>query len=395
MRTREVMIIGAGKIGRGYLADVFTNEGFHLIFVNGKPDTIDKLNEAGKYTIFTTVDGVATSRLISGYEAYSSSRDFDKVVERLSQIDLACVALYPNAYESVADVIAGATKKRMQDGVKEPLNICMFVNYVFTGRLMKEKVNARLNDEEKAYFKDHIGIIDSLTRRNGSQPTDEMLAQDPLCISTGAGNILPVGDEFVGGRPSDIKAMQFVDKAEGRLVLKVWCGNVQHCTQANIGQFKGYTYIYESMADPYVQKMCAGIAQEACDVVQKMYDFSDEDMYSSRHRDYEAAIRNRVPDRLTRVAADPLRKLSRNERYIGPAMKCFEYGIVPYYLSRGAAYELIFHNDADASAVKMHQMIDELGVEEALWQISGLKKEVPHEKALHELIIKNYYEIIG
>ena len=394
MRTREVMIIGAGKIGRGYLADNFDDQGFHLVFVNGRPDTIDALNKAGKYTIFTTENGEVSRKVVSGFEAYSSKRDFDKVVERLSQIDLACVALYPNAYESVADVIAGATKKRMADGVEEPLNICMFVNFVFTGRLMKEKVAQRLNDAEKEYFKTHIGIIDSLTKRNGSQPTEEMLAEDPLCISTGPGKILAVGDEFVGEKPTDITNMQFVDKAEGRLVLKVWCGNVQHCTQANIGQFKGYDYIYEACADPYIQKICGGIAKEACAVVQKMYDFSDEDMAPSLNRNYAETIANKIPDFVTRVAADPLRKLSRNERYIGPACECFKMGIVPYYLARGAAYELIFHNEKDASAVKMHQMIDELGVEEALWQISGLNKDIPHENALHQLIIKQYEEIL-
>ena len=47
MRNKEIAIIGAGKIGRGYLADLFSRAGYHLIFINGSPVTIDKLRAQG------------------------------------------------------------------------------------------------------------------------------------------------------------------------------------------------------------------------------------------------------------------------------------------------------------------------------------------------------------
>ncbi len=45
---KRVMIIGAGKIGRGYLADLFGDAGYHIIFVDAFTEMVDKLNEAGK-----------------------------------------------------------------------------------------------------------------------------------------------------------------------------------------------------------------------------------------------------------------------------------------------------------------------------------------------------------
>ncbi|MFR7473189.1 MAG: 2-dehydropantoate 2-reductase N-terminal domain-containing protein [Christensenellales bacterium] len=59
MRSKEIAIVGAGKIGRGYLSDLFSRAGYHLIFINGSPVTIDKLNEQGYYTLFTAkADGL-------------------------------------------------------------------------------------------------------------------------------------------------------------------------------------------------------------------------------------------------------------------------------------------------------------------------------------------------
>ena len=93
MRSKEIAIVGAGKIGRGYLSDLFSRAGYHLIFINGSPVTIDKLNEQGYYTLFTAKADGLDKRRIEGFEAYSSKRDFDVCVERLQKVDLIAVAL--------------------------------------------------------------------------------------------------------------------------------------------------------------------------------------------------------------------------------------------------------------------------------------------------------------
>ncbi len=391
MRSKEMMIIGAGKIGRGYLSDLYSEAGFHLIFVNSKTDTIDKLNEAGKYTIFISNGDKLDKKIISDYEAYALSRDFDKIADRLCDIDIASIALYPSAYDDVAELIAEACRRRYKKNISEALNYVMFVNYVRSAKIMKEKVNKLLNEEENAYFKEHIGITEALTLRGGIQPTPEMLAEDPLCISTNYGRVMPVGDEFVGGRPTEIPFYNFVDRIEGRLIIKVWCGNMRHCTTANCGQFLGYTFTYECANDPYVVKIVEGASKEANYGVKMEYGFEDSDFPGN---DWTRMRNSNDKDYVTRVAADPIRKLSRNERYIGPALLCMKHGQVPYYLARGAAYELLFKNDKDANAVKLQKMIKEVGIEEALWQVSGLDRNIKHEKALHELIIKTYNEII-
>ena len=393
MRKKDVMIIGAGKIGRGYLSDLFSECGFHLVLVNNRTETIDALNKAGSYTIFISEKSGLRKKIISGYEAYAVSRDFDQITERLTQIDLACIALYPSAYESVAKVIAAAVIKRKELALDEPLNFCMFVNYVGSGKLMKESVLSLLDESQKDYFKNHIGIVEALTWRGGIQPTEEMLAEDPLCVSTNEGKVMPVGDEFVGGRPTEVPYFEFIDKAEGRLVLKVWCGNMRHCTIANIGQHRGYTFTYECARDPYIRHVCDMASNEALTAVQKEFDFTDEDIAASNKNNWEDMASGKDHDYVTRVAADPLRKLSRNERYIGPALLCLKNDILPYYLAKGAAYELLFHNDKDVTANKMHQMISDLGIEEALWQFTGLNKDVRDEYFLYQLILKSYKDI--
>ena len=49
MREKEVVIAGAGKIGRGYLAELFQEGGYHLTFLVHNPKQTEALNRQGKY----------------------------------------------------------------------------------------------------------------------------------------------------------------------------------------------------------------------------------------------------------------------------------------------------------------------------------------------------------
>ncbi len=396
MRSKEVAIIGAGKIGRGYLTKMFSDAGYHLVYINGSTNTIDKLRAAGRYTIFSTIDSQVHSRVVTGFEAYSSQRDFDDVVKRLSEIDLICVALYPEAYDSVADQLVAAIKLRKANGVTEPMNVLFFVNLVFVSDILREKIIARLTDAaDRDYFEKHVGLVEALTKGNGSEPSREMLEQDPLCVSTGPATSLPVGDNFVGPLPTDIPTMEFLDRMQGRLVRKVWCGNMGHCFMATLGQRLGCTYIYECGDHPYLRKCVDYAASEACFGVGTRFGFTNEEMREAGvlGRDWSTQRRNKIPDKLDRVAADPLRKLARNDRYIGPALLCLQYGRVPYFLARGAAYLMMFQSPKDESNVKMHQIIAQQGVEEAIYTLCGLNKQVEKESFLAQLILANYREI--
>ena len=44
---KELVLIGAGKLGRGYLADLFGAAGYHLIFLEYSKQLVDAMNAQG------------------------------------------------------------------------------------------------------------------------------------------------------------------------------------------------------------------------------------------------------------------------------------------------------------------------------------------------------------
>ena len=363
-----------------------------MIFINGSPVTIDKLNEQGYYTLFTAKADGLDKRRIEGFEAYSSKRDFDVCVERLQKVDLIAVALYPGAYPSVADLLAKTIAKRMETGLEEPLNVMFFVNMVFTARTFKKMLRERLDDQQWAYCEKHVGLIEALTHRGGYNPTEEMLAEDPLCISTGEGEVLPVGDCFVGEKP-DMPYMQFVDRIEGRMVKKVWCGNMRHCTTACIGKARGAKYTFECAKDQYVRK-CADYAKvEAKFGIAKEFGFTQAEIDEGVDLNWDSMKNPNAKDDVDRVCADPIRKLGHDERFIGPALLCLKYGMVPYFLSRGAAYLLMYVNENDASAEEIQAYRKENGDEKTILKYCGLDRSIKDEDVLFQMILGQMKEL--
>ncbi|MBQ9988598.1 MAG: hypothetical protein IJP30_02560 [Clostridia bacterium] len=395
--AKTAAIIGAGKIGRGYLAYSLEQSGYtDLVYINNRTNIIDIMNQQGYYTRYITwhETGELTSSRIPVKEAYASSRDMDKICQRLSEIDLITIALYPTAYPSVADQLAGAIKLRIANKVDRPVNLLFFVNKVMTGRIMRRLLDERLpGAEEQAYLNEKVGFVEALTYGGGINPTPEMLAEDPAAVYAGihADCKLRVGDNFLGERPGGL--FEYQDRMEGRLVKKVWCGNVRHCTQAVVGQFMGCKYIYEATRLNYVRMMCDYVGEEANFAVAKEFGFTREEMDYNTPESWRNSMKNETPDDVGRVAADAFRKLSRDDRFIGPALLCLKYGVLPYYLARGAAYLLYFKNDNDPTYVEMHRIIGEIGIEKAIEQFCQLDLSVRDEKLLYDMILAHYREI--
>ena len=49
---KKILIWGAGKIGRGFVADIFHTAGYHIVFADADQHVVDLLNASGEYTVF-------------------------------------------------------------------------------------------------------------------------------------------------------------------------------------------------------------------------------------------------------------------------------------------------------------------------------------------------------
>lgn len=397
---KEVALIGAGKIGKGYIADLFNQAGYHLIFLCHSIKQAASLREQGYYTVFkyddlgSENDSIKEYR-ISGFEAYSTSDEYEKCLETLARVNYATVHLYPNGYESIGHMIGDAVKLRMKNCNTEPLDVILCLNYIGAEVIIKNHVLEVLTEkEEKDYFEKYIGIGMSLTFRWGANPRQYMIDKDPHCVCCADSPDLPVdADAFKGIVPPGV-ALRPLHKMDQRIVYKLWCGNVQGQITANLAMQKGYRYQGEGTADNeiFMASMLGKREGEfGFDQAYNLTQAEKDENFKGRIGHTKKGDQIRV-DEVTRVGADPARKLARRDRLIGPAIECMKAGKIPFFLAKAAAAGFYFINPEDRSACEIQEYIKNEGIKKAIIKYCELNLKDRAENMLYQLILNFYYD---
>lgn len=392
--NRDVVLIGAGKIARGYVGQLFSAEGWRVTYVHHRMEFVRGLRNRRYYTLYQhDHDGGCKTLRMEGYDVLCSVEEREAYLDALARAQYAGVVTFPGAFDGITADLAAAVRLRMERGVEEPLAILLCVNTVDPAEFFYNRISEYLDESARAYFDRHVGLVETLVTRLCSTPSPEQLLEDPYAVSTSDTPILEVDREaFLPGH-SYPEFFLLGENVPGKLVKKIWCGNLEHCCLAYYGQYFGHGYVHEAARDPYVRRCTYYAGQEANRAVAAAYGFSPEEMAFDVPAKWRRSMKGLVPDPLTRVGADPVRKLGKNDRFIGPALLSLRQGNLPVFIAKGAACGFYFHNPEDAGARTVQAHIQERGIGSAIQTFCGLDPAHPQEGLLYQLILSAYEEL--
>ncbi len=399
---KHLVLIGAGKIGCGYLADLFESAGYSLTFLVHTPEKTQKMREQGYYTLFITKESSpkTSKRRISGYEAFCTKTEREQCIQALCQTNYASVHTYPGAFEDICDLLAAAIQRRFAQGNQQPLDVLLCVNVTDAYEQFDSGIQKRLTPEQQAYYRQHVGLVRTLTYRGGYLPRPDMLQEDELAVWASDYPDLPVDrDAFRGEIPKGVN-LRLMDKMEARAVAKVWCGNVRSCILAMMSAKYGFRYTNQGAEVPYIRMCVEAGKEEATRAILLEYGMTREELEAgARERgqqDWLAGMRESgAKDAVFRVANDPIRKLARKDRLTGPALCCLKHGIVPYFLTRAVAYALCYCHPDDPASMELAAYQKEHGVREAIIRYCQIDPAQEKENFFLQMVLGHYREISG
>ncbi|MBR3295926.1 MAG: hypothetical protein IKI62_06740 [Clostridia bacterium] len=403
---KELVLIGAGKIGRGYMTYIADNAGYRIHYLDAYDPLVKGLREQGYYTMFVNSfeNGKRdwTKRKITNFDIFCTQTEYEQCLEVLATANLATAQIYAGAIEPIGKMVADAIKLRVKRGFNEPLDIAFVVNFLYGEDMCKEVCMKNLDtQEEKDYAEKYVGFVAGLVKGYGPTPSEAMLKEDPFAISCSDADSLPVDVlQMKGELPTDINFVpaHYVTNLEK---YKIWAGNVSHCAIAFFGKQRGYEKKVDADLDPYVYKCQLMCARESFTSLKKEVKVLDEELHEhlphlgpQSERGFDPDRVNREdPDTLNRIGADPIRKLGRNDRIVGPALVAIKGGEMPFFLARAAAMGFYFINPNDKSACELQEYIKENGIEKAIEKYCELDLNDKAEYNLYQLILGHYIEI--
>ena len=381
---RTLVIWGAGRIGRGFVAGLFREPGWRVVFVDIDEELVRRLNERGAYTVFrATRAGVERVRVEGGFTALHTG-DADALSRVFREEGLLLdIAVHEPKLGQVADMLTPLFTARAQASCG-PMDVMMNVNMTAPDEAFTRLMAERLTGDALAYFQERVGVTGIAAMCISPVATEAMRAEDPLALLNNGWPEQAIGLHQLKGEPPRLPHVRLSQDVRAEETRKLYTLNMAHALCCYLGVKKGYATVLDCMRDEGLRDLTRRALEEASLGLSRAFGFSGAEMTAWRGKIIDLLDNPAINDDLPRLGADTRRKLSASDRLCGPARLCLAAGGRPETIVRAirAGFDFI-HDDPGTAYVR--GLVEEKGLPEAVGAVCGLSED----DALYRMILNS------
>lgn len=384
MTGKKGIHFGGGNIGRGFVAEFLHNSGYEVVFIDVMDSIIESLQKTSSYEVTEIGSEGETKFTIDNYRAINSKHEMAKVIEEIATADIVTCAVGPTILKFIAEPIAKGIEARKKS---EPLAVIACENAIGATDTLRGFIEQKLSDETKSNIKEKARFANSaIDRIVPIQDSDAGLNVKiekfyEWCVES---------EPFKPASPPDVKGVHYVENLQPYIERKLFTVNTGHATAAYYGHNRGKQYVHEVLEDKELHDIVQNTLKETAHLITQKHDH----ISTQEQADYVQAIVKRISnpvlkDNVERVGRAPLRKLSRKERFIGPAAHLAEMGAKYDCLLGGMEMALRFQNvEGDEESAELAKKLKSLDSTAATKDITGLEESHPLFKDVEKLVKK-------
>ncbi len=377
---KQSVHFGAGNIGRGFIGLLLTQSDYHVTFLDVNDTVIAALKQRNEYTV-QLVGETVESINVKHVTGVNSQTEPEKTQESLNQAELITTAVGPSILPIISKTLAKTVEYRAANQIPAFLNIIACENTIGGSFQLESALRPLLSEEAKIYLDQWVGFPNAAVDRI----VPNQINDDPLLVKVEPFFEWVIDTNGIKGSLV-IEGVHFTDRLEAFIERKLFTVNTGHATVAYAAYRKGYQTIPESLNDPKVEELLAGVLSETGAYLVRQYGFDEKAQKKYIQKTIQRFKNPYVVDEVVRVGRSVLRKLSNNDRFIKPLRECDRTGLPVDYLVRSIANALHYDSAEDAEAVKLQTLISSKGLKEAIIEVTGL----PANSDLISRIIKQY-----
>ncbi len=347
---------GAGNIGRGFVAQFLHESGYEVVFADVSEELIGALQGKSSYEVIEVGDGAKT-HIVDRYKAINSKTHEAEVIAEIAKADVVTTAVGARILQFVAPVIAKGLAARTNAA---PLVVIACENAIGGTDMLAAEVRKH-DPATNAIFANCA--IDRIVpeQAGGLDVTIESFFEWVVDRTPFAGEL------------PQIHGITWVDDLTPFIERKLFTVNTAHAAAAYHGIDRGFVSIREALATPELQAEIRAVLAETKELLVVKHGFDPDEQQAYIEKTLKRISNPALPDTCERVGRGPLRKLSRNERFIGPAAELAERGLEVWNLLNGVGAALRFDVPEDAESVQLQSLLRSgRPVPELATEITGL-----------------------
>ena len=337
----KIVVVGAGKTGRGFIARLLQEAEKEVIFIDKNAELVEKLNSNGEFQV-SFFGNVREAYKVNNFKAYTWEN---------AELEDAELILVSVGGQNLKDV--GASLAPLLNDEKH--------YYIITA----ENASHPSKTLKEAIGKDNISVSESTVFCT-------TIEDGGLDINSENYPYLQCDADLLEGYVPTAKTLKPIGDFSNFLTRKLYTYNAASCVIAYIGWKKGYSNYADAANDAEILELLDKNYEATNKVLCKEFGYEEADQ-----REFAALSKAKFCDRtivdtVARNARAPQRKLGAAERIIGPIKLLHKYGEDASVLERTAACAILYDNDGEDAwrAIKAEKTNEQI-----LTDICGLEKE--------------------
>ncbi|PYI22037.1 mannitol-1-phosphate 5-dehydrogenase [Aspergillus japonicus CBS 114.51] len=381
--AKKAIQFGGGNIGRGFVAEFLHEAGYEVVFVDVMDQTVNALQNADSYEVTEVSEEGEKTKTITNFRAINSKTHESDVIQEIATADVVTCAVGPNILKFIAPVIAKGIDARTAE---KPVAVIACENAIGATDTLHGFIKQHTAEDRVETLYNRAQFANSaIDRIVPNQPPNAGLNVRIEKFYEWVVEKTPFGEL---GHP-DIPAIHWVDHLEPYIERKLFTVNTGHATTAYFGHIRGKRMIAEALADPEIKEMVHKVLGETASLITDKHEISDEEQKEYVDKIIQRISNPYLEDNVDRVGRAPLRKLSRKERFIGPAAQLAERGQKYDALMDAVEMALRFQNvPGDQESAELAEILEGQSPESATSHLTGLEEKHPLYPAVLERVRK-------
>jgi mannitol-1-phosphate 5-dehydrogenase len=328
----KIVVIGAGKIGRSFIGQVFSRSGYEVVFVDINKRLIESINEQKEYRVVIKGGDKEDALLIQNVRGLRLDEE-EKIVTELTDSALVSLSVGRQGLQAAIPVIAGALVARRERYGDIPLDIIIAENMRNADMFIRSELERYLPQDYPS--QQLVGLVETSIGKMVPVMTKKDMEDDPLQVFAEPYNSLIVAKNGFKNPIPNIPFLAPKENIKAWVDRKLFIHNLGHATVAYLG-YKTHPeaiYIYEVLDDEELRRCVRQTMLQAADILQALYpgEFSHEQL-EEHITDLINRFGNRsLGDTIFRVGCDLYRKLGPEDRLAAPVRAAIRLG-KPYNL---------------------------------------------------------------
>lgn len=337
------------------LAELAARAGLEAVFVERDLDLAEALRCSGGYTVRL----VGRERRRTRFRHYNvlPAVETDQLRRAVERCAFAATAVGGQNLPAVAQLLAPAMACR-----RTVLNVLVCENWPHADSVLQGHLQ-RLGTDA---FRCVPASVERMVRP----------APDGLDLVGEAGQSLYFDASQWAGEPPSIPGFTACGDIQFYYARKLFTNNAGHAALAYEGHLAGYELLCDAHADPAIRARVEALLDPAAEMLARQFGAD-----SGALREHVAALmEHRFPnrelaDRVRRVARDPLRKLSPDERLVGLLRRLQKHGLPLSPVCRTIACAMHYRDPDNTQCADLSDLLRRGGPELVLTQVCRLRPE--------------------